>query len=90
MCDHIIETNVLRNGAIHWHCDASTDLDRSRYVRMGEGTSDFHDNSGSPCCKEQGGPSKVGGMPAFLDPPCLQSRVQWLPLHLSMPQRKLR
>ena len=84
----LIETNVLRTDAIHWYCGATTDLDRWRYVHMGPGTFGLHDGSGSVCCKGRDDPSKIGGIPAFLGPPCLQSRVQWPPLHLSrLPQR---
>ena len=80
-------TNVLRTDAIHWHCGATTDLDRWKCVHMGPGTVGLLDGSGSVCCKGRDDPSKIGGTLAFLDPPCLQSRVQWPALHLSrLPQ----
>ena len=49
-----------------------------------------HGSAGRTCCKEQGDPSKIGGMPLVLEPLCLQSRAQWLPLHPSMPAPTLR
>ena len=76
----ITETNALRIGAIHLHCGASTDQDRSKCAHMGMGIFDLHGSSGSTCCKEHGCPSRIGEKPPSPGLLCVRSRSQWRPL----------
>ena len=85
----ITETNALRIGAIHLYCGTSTDQDRSIYAHMGMGIFDLHGNNGSTCCKEQGGPSRIGERPPSPGLLCMRSHFRWLPLLPSTPPRKL-